>query len=52
MGKVLKQIFSGTILLSIIIPLGSRAFEPVFPAFLNLGQVIQPVSELQDDDAI
>lgn len=31
-------------------PKASEAVEPVFPAFLNMGQMIQPVTDLQDDD--
>lgn len=33
-----------------LVPKTSMAIEPVFPAFLNMGQMIQPVTDLQDDD--
>lgn len=50
MPNLVKRSLSGIFLMLMLLPLKSRAVEPTFPAFLNLGQMIQPVTDLQDDD--
>jgi len=50
MRNRMKRITSSILLLFFLLPLKSMAFEPAFPAFLNLGQLIQPVTDLRDDD--